>query len=146
MSETGNQHTTRRGVLFGTVGAMALTAPAVAAEMATHPDAALIAACDELNRIERGFLGFFHGPAKIHDEAEQDAAIATYDREGQRAQLVEVINTTPARTMEGVRAKARVILTEDLELRGKEDRSTIASLLRDIVGNYDPLAIVEGRA
>ena len=144
MSETVNQHTTRRGVLFGTVGAMALTAPAVAAGMATHPDAKLIAACERFVQNEARFLRTHYGPTAIADDDERDRAI---DAMGvpigfRNPELKRLCAMRPT-TFEGCRALARAALIEDEEL-SEQDLSGLDSagqmLLRVIaLGLVGPL-------
>ena len=110
-------HTTRRGILLGTVGATVLTAPAVAAEMATHPDAELIAACERFVQNEARFLRTHYGPTAIADDDERDRAIEAMGVPigFGNPDLKRLCAMRPT-TLEGCRALARAALIEDEEL------------------------------
>ena len=111
---------------------------------AVSPDAELIAACSELEHIELDYLRIFHGSAAIEEGKEQDAALDAYKNNERRHELEAFISGTRARTVEGMRAKARAIATEDLDLT-KSEEQPLASLLRDLVGDYDPIAAAKGQ-
>jgi hypothetical protein len=107
----------RRLLLGSTAAATAsVDAPALPAEstVSANPDATLIAACAEFDRLERQCFGLFYGPARITDEDQRDDAM-TLISEAQKPSW-NVICSTQAKTLEGLRAKAQTVAMEDLEL------------------------------
>jgi LmbE family N-acetylglucosaminyl deacetylase len=69
---------TRRLLLGSTASATtSAAAPALPAEstVSASPDATLIAACEEFDRLEREYLALFDGPKAMADEDERDEAV-----------------------------------------------------------------------
>ena len=103
----------------------------------THPDTALMAACAALDAAERQYLGFHHGPNAIEDDDERDEALRP--NEVERRRLVRLVCDLRATTLEGHRARVRVVMLEDLELDPAEDAqsqyfnvSLLGALIRDL--------------
>ena len=98
---------TRRAIL---IGATASAIPAAALVAASHPDAELIALCAECERLE-----ITHGQVCWSDDEqdhrfgslEQQQALVLFTETSERQEAVmDQITATPARTPEGLRAKA----------------------------------------
>ena len=112
-------------------------------------DAELITACAEFDRLEMAYVGLYHGPGRIDDDKARDAADKAAGRRDKQEPLLDVITSTPAMTLEALRAKARSAVTWDFELLKHPSSSAeeiLASLLHDLVGEYDPVAIARGKA
>ena len=111
-----------------------------------NPDAELIATCAEFDRLEYGHLRLYYGATKRSTDEERDAADDASGRAEQQGDLVKKIYATRATTLEGWRAKARSAATWDLELlgsgSGNESEVILASLVRDLIGDHDPIAVI----
>jgi hypothetical protein len=130
----------RRAILAGTaaLAASAASAAAPAALAAPSPDARLIALCAEFDRLERRIGDLFDGPGAIDDDAARDAAVTPIF--AQQAALLPEILTLRATTLEGLAARARTMMREDLELRPDEmvasefvNERLLGVVLRDLV-------------
>ena len=106
-----------------------------------HPDAALLAALSEFDAIEHHFLSLYERghPRYIEDDDERDEVVVLLN-EAQHPSL-ERVCSLPARTLEGILARARTIVLQDGELDPAADAATgkyandrlIAALLRDLL-------------
>jgi hypothetical protein len=103
----------------------------------THPDAALLAACAAFDTLEQHYTAGFCGKDMTHsEERARDAALKPI----QTAQepLVDIITTTPAKTLDGIRAKAKSLeLWDDglIQKAGRDDGTDdrlLASIMRDL--------------
>ena len=107
----------------------------------------LLDACARYDAFEFDYLGTYYGPGKIEDEDERDALNEATGRVEKQNLLLDIIKSTPARTLEEMRAKARSAATWNLDLfrdHGDDSQTILASLARDLIGEYDPIAIVTG--
>jgi hypothetical protein len=106
MPTATNTHTTptRRSTLGFSVAAIiaGMTTPVLAAATAPNPDAELIAACEEAIRHDGIKDAINRGEFDDDDDAADDARDAWWE-------AFERVETMPATTKEGVRAKARVL-------------------------------------
>ena len=131
---------TRRRLLAFAGAAIAGPAIALAASP-THPDAALLAALAEFDRLEREMWPPGPGPATISEEEERDARIAPLN--DRQAELLGVICTMRATTLHGCIARARSLFVWDLEMQKAiaagddpeeyDDARMIQALVRDLV-------------
>jgi hypothetical protein len=92
---------TRHGVLIGGTAALALAAPAIAQTVA-HPDAELLAACDEFNALERRHDILY---AAEPDEDKRDILAAPIEA-AQRATVARLMDLR-ATTLAGCVGRAR---------------------------------------
>jgi len=109
-------------------------------ELGTHPDDALMAACAAFDNAEREYVGFHYGPDAIEDDDERQEAIEP--NEQKRRDLVQLICSLRATTLDGHLARARVVMLEDLDLNPAEDAeseyfnvSLLGALLRDLAAH-----------
>lgn len=106
-----------------------------------HPDAALIVACNNYVALELRLLATYHHEDTAAQETVgqivRDAIIALQDP------LQGVIGQTPARTLDGLRAKARALVAGDEGAINEDAIYTTdiirSSLLRDLVDASDPV-------
>jgi hypothetical protein len=120
-------------------------AAARASDVADHPDAALLNAISLCESLERQVQETFAGPDRIETYHEQDARLARLYR--QQAPLIDRICALRARTAEGVRARARLLLAMEHETSlavaaaddpaEEHDRRMILALLRDLTTTGD---------
>jgi hypothetical protein len=100
------------------------------------PDAELIAACAAFDRLEQTWWDFHDGGAHpIEDDDERAIALAPLQQ--QQDEIVPLIWATEARTMAGVRAKARSWLLFSPEIFDDVtswDERFRASIIRDLAG------------
>jgi hypothetical protein len=126
----------RRAVL---TAALATATTASSAAPQPSPDAELLEACARYSALQLQYLGLFDGPGAIADDDERDA-LADPIFEAQAPALATILGT-PARTIAGVRAKARVVTLEDPEaLKPKSYNSAklVRSLLSDVLAFPGP--------
>ncbi len=126
----------RRAVLTGGAAILATAAVPIAANAAApNPDAALIAACAEFDRLEHAKRALLQGPQRIQDdETHNRLAMPLY---WQQDELSKQIMATPATTIEGLRAKARSVVLYDAECaKGWDDLhlDMAHSIIRDLIG------------
>lgn len=98
------------------------------------PDAELLEACARFTALEQQFQGLFDGPCAIEDDDERDLA-GDPILEAQ-APALAIILSTPARTLAGLQAKARVAALQDPEaLKPKPyvNAQLARSLLSDVL-------------
>lgn len=81
---------------------------------APHPDAELLAACEAFDALERRMHGLFEGPTMIRDDDERINAIQGIEAE--QEPYLDLILAGRAHTMDGILAKVRTVLLEDLEI------------------------------
>ena len=81
-------------------------------------DAALIAACDQAYDLEVRYNSTFLGPEAIEDDEDRAEVYMPFLEE--QKPLLDRIYTTPATTLEGLRALCRLVLIEDLEFDPRE--------------------------
>ncbi len=125
--------TSRRGLLSGSIlaGLGALAAiPALAAT--AHPDAELIALCDEFNVLERQYVASFD---RIPDDDTRDLANGPIHEA--QAELVERMSELTATTIEGFSALAGAIALWAPDVLDRWDEGDlsermIAMIVRDL--------------
>jgi len=121
----------RRALLGAALAAPLAATPAIAA--APHPDAAVIAACAELDRLQRQWLRLFDGPGAIEDEAEREAAGEPI-LDAQEP-LLDRICAAECATAEGIAAKLRSLALIDQNAHDLDsayhDERLLASVMRD---------------
>lgn len=96
-----------------------LTAAPVAKPEGQHPDAKLIAACDEFCRLENKINDLFKRVVSFEDEdaiEKQHVEITNLQKP-----FFEIIMTTPATTLEGLKTQARTMFAFDDDLLPPED-------------------------
>jgi hypothetical protein len=112
-------------------------AAAEASAAGTHPDAALLAACAAFDILEHHYTAGFCGKGlTLGEECARDAALKPI----QTAQvpLVDIITSTPAKTLDGIRAKAKSLelwddgLIQQAGRDGGTDDRLLASIMRDL--------------
>jgi hypothetical protein len=84
--------------------------------------------------VEQARIDLHDGPTMIEDDDERDRALEPLT--DQTVEIATIIRETPARTLEGVRAKARnfVLCSEFLKKEGYTfDEEFIALILRDLL-------------
>ena len=111
------------------------------------PDAELTAACAEFEALEMTYLGLFFGPTRIDDDRERDASDEASGRQERQKTLQDVITGATAMTLDGLRAKARCAAAEITDILTDEDAPVGkigSSIIRDLVGGFDPVAIAKG--
>ncbi len=108
-------------------------------DAARHPDAVLLAACASFDTLERHYVAGFSGKGMTHDE-EEARSDALQPIQNAQEPLVDIIAATPAKTLEGIRAKAASLSLWDageIEKDGGPDGDTnerlLASLMRDLL-------------
>jgi hypothetical protein len=127
--------------LFALAGAV-IAGPAITlAASPAHPDAALLAALAEFDRLEREMWPPGPGPATIAAEEERDARIAPLN--DRQAELLGVICAMRATTLHGCIARACSLFVWDLEMQKAiaagddpkeyDDACMIQALVRDLV-------------
>ncbi len=139
--------TTRRDLLgaagftaLAGVAAVSIARPdAQAVEVApvvAHPDAELIAECAAFDVLERRYRATFDG---VQTNEEWNAGDAERDRIHDQQELhYERITTMEAKTLEGLRAKARTAALENPELlkedQGSRGGNLMLSIISDLIG------------
>lgn len=124
----------------------------VGSKSATNPDAALIAICEAARQLEEQSLAIYYGPDAVEDEKEQDRLSTETDKriKPQQKPLLEEVTKGQASTLEGLQAKARLYATYDPKLFHLTDGGTfddlVMSIIRDLISDYDPVAVLQGRA
>lgn len=107
-----------------------------AAPAAPNPDAALIAACDELERLEDQINALIRPPTRIEDENEREAAAEPI--EARQQPVMDTIATRAAQTLLGMQAKARALTAWAPDIAKPHaptnDERMLASLLADLTG------------
>ena len=106
-------------------------------------DAELLGACQDASGLIREYRAFYEGPCAIKDDMPVDAAIDAIGYSKLRGDIFKHIAAIPARTLAGLQAKARVIVADQCDYRFTGEELT-ASLLEDLAGSYDPVAIAQG--
>jgi hypothetical protein len=140
---------TRRGLLSGMAGAavagtaLVMTAPIAAA--AESPDAELLAAIAQFDALERRIWPPEGRNCETFEEEHAADALAEPLKVEQRA-LLSRICTTPARTIDGLRARARslVLWAPDIGVEiAESDRGRfgwddwmVSALIRDLTGGH----------
>ena len=112
-------------------------------ETVVYPDADLVTALGEFDALERQINGLYYGAAKIDDDDDRDEAIDPISK-AQHAPL-ERLCAIRARTLEGLQARARTIVLENLDLDPSVDAieacctndRMMAALLRDLLAMGD---------
>ena len=130
---------TSRRQLFGSGAALLLMAP-VASGKAAELDGELLAVCAEFDALERQLNAMHTGGANaIADHDERDAAQRPLQE--RQSDLLDRMCELPARTPEGVLAKARSLdlwdkgqIEENGTADGYWDERMLASLMRDLLG------------
>jgi hypothetical protein len=130
MSEARNKNTTtatRRDIAAGGMAMLVLAAAAAGADKALELDGELLALCNEACDIHAGSI-------RIEDEYESCGLRIPFEsviwpRTSRWHELCAAIADTPARTPEGMRAKARV-LADVVAL----EEPMVASLCADLLG------------
>ena len=123
------------------------TAEELHAALAAYSDADLIATCVECERLEMEMLALFEGPREIFDDKERDAAIKASGNDRKAREMAEVIASTPAKTLAGLRAKGRALVASYPSIVDLDDGAgglIETSIIRDLVGDFDPIALVGG--
>ena len=124
------RHVGRRDAAAGGLAMLVLAAAAAGSAKAEELDGELLARCTEFQAVE---AEMDHIWETLGDRlmAERDAhplAQRETEASGRYCELREIIADMPARTPEGLQAKARVVLSE---FRGEDNSS-------DFPGQYDP--------
>jgi hypothetical protein len=112
-------NTSRRSALRGiglTAIAAGLAVPALADTKSDDADAELIRLCATFDRLEQARLDLLD---QIKDDDEREIAMAPFH--AQQEKIVPLIWATPARTMDGVRAKVRSWVLWAPELLEEDD-------------------------
>ena len=128
----------------------ALIRDVLALEAAPSPDAELIADCEAARRLEARYLGAFYGPGASPDGEEQFriGAAVLAEIKPEKEALLDQVADSEAVTLEGLRAKARLFITSDPGLEpyweGGLFDNVLASIIRDLVGEFDPIEALAG--
>ena len=111
-------------------------------------DEKIIEAAERFIAAEIGMLKLHHGPDLIVNDDERDRVLDASDYGDRLAAALEGL-MVPATSVVGLRAKAFAAATWDLELLRldpcSESEAIVASLLRDLIGDYDAVQIAEGK-
>ncbi len=104
-------HAARRGLLGGFASMLLLIPSEAGASKAAELDGELIAACAEFGRLEDAYDVTCRAEDRTPDGPEKEALDAQLDVLGdQQLQLYAMLCGMPARTPEGLRAKAEAVL------------------------------------
>ena len=124
-----------------------LDVSSAAAAFPTSQDEKIIEAAEQFVGAELDYNRLWYGATRIEDDKERDRAAERLQiKERQDAVFDHLLQ--PATSAAGVRAKAIALATWERELDDGEDNTTqlVVSIVKDLIGDYDAVAVFEGRA